>query len=412
VGWDAGRTVGRMVADTAIPLRPALVGSAPWRVAAVAFAGYALFLGGLWYAHGIEGFIHFGRAFVTHSDRSRVITPNLQIDNRVGYDGQFYYAIAADPANARYYMKGPGFTYSRIVYPMAARALALGRPAAVPYTLVAINLAAVAMAVFALAIWLRRRRTSTWLALLYALYPGLAFCMYRDLTEPLAFTFAICGAVVFDGRGRHARWAAAALFALAALTRETTVLFPAVYAAASLLEGRGSLGARLRANALRAGAFAAVALLPLLVDRIAFRLWLGSSTVESGPRSIWPFAGLAAWWPWTTTHWLIVLAVVLPALAWTGAATVSLLRDAAAPELWLLLANVLVFVVFLPKPIDVEYGSAARACCGVVAAAILSVPALDRALAGGRRMRPLLLLAWSPLWYAAASIAAIALARS
>jgi len=400
-----------MVAETAVPLRPALTVSAPWRVAAAAFAGYALLLGGLWYAHGIQGFIHIGRSFVTRSDRSQVITPRLQIDNRIGYDGQFYFAIAADPANAHYYMQAPGYTYPRIVYPMLARGLALGRPAAVPYTLVAINLAAVVGAVFALAIWLRRRRASTWLALLYALYPAFAFCVYRDLTEPLAFTFAICGAVAFDGRRRHARATAAVLFALAALTRETTILFPAVYAVAFLLEGRGSLAARIRANVLRASGFAAIAMLPLAVDRIAFRLWLGSSTVESGAQSIWPLAGLASWWPWTAGRWFIALAVVVPALAWAGAAIVAVSRRVATTELWLLLANVVVLVLYLPPSVYIDYGSAGRASCGVVAAAILSAPALDRVFAGSRRVRPPLLLAWSPIWYAVAASAAVALAR-
>src|SRR5437764_5534574 len=210
--------------------------SSPFKVAAVAVAAYAALLGALWHVHGIQGFIHVGSSFVSRSDRSAAITPSLKIDNRFGYDGQFYFYVAADPANARHYLRRKaGFVYPRIVYPLLARTLALGRATAVPYTLVAINLAAVGAAVLALALWLRRRSTSTWLALLYALFPGIAFCVYRALTEPLAFALALVGCAVLDARRKHALTVAALLFSLAALTRETTVVFPAVYALSLLV---------------------------------------------------------------------------------------------------------------------------------------------------------------------------------
>jgi hypothetical protein len=376
--------------------------SSPAKVAAAAVAAYAVLLGALWHLHGIQGFIHVGSSFVTRSDRSTVITPALRVDNRVGYDGQFYFYVAADPANARYYLgRKAGFVYPRIVYPMLARAVALGRPAAVPYALVAINLAAVGAAVLALALWLRRRSTSTWLALLYAVFPGVAFCVYRDLTEPLAFAFALIGVVVLDSRRRHALTGAALLFSLAALTRETTVVFPAVYALSLLVGREGRWRARVRANAHRVALFSAIAFLPLLAERIAFRLWLGTSTVESGSSSAWPFAGLASWWPFNTMRWFVVLAVVVPALAWGGSALFALRQRFRSPELWLVVVNVLVFVVFLPGPVFIDYGSAGRASTGAVAAAVFSYPTL-RELWKPNRPLALLPLAWSPLSYAAA----------
>jgi hypothetical protein len=358
-------------------------------------------LGGLWYAHGIQGFIHVGSSFVARSTRSSAITPKLQTENRVGYDGQFYFYVAADPANARYYLrKKAGYVYPRIVYPMLARMLALGRAGAVPYALLGINFLAVVGAVLALAIWLRRRSTSTWLALLYGLFPGLAYCVKCDLTEPLAFALAIAAVVVLDGRGRYAVPAAASLFSLAALTRETTVVFPAVYAISLLLGGNGTLRERARVNAGRVALFSAVAFLPLVVDRIAFRLWLGASTIEPRSTGPWPFAGLASWWPWSTARWLVVLPVVLPGIAWGLTALLALRRRRGCSELWLVVVNVLVFVVFLPAPVFVDYGSAGRAATGTVAAAVLSYPALRGLLA--ERSLSLLALAWSPPAFALA----------
>jgi hypothetical protein len=333
-----------------------------------------------------------------------VITPQLPSDSRIGYDGQFAFYIAADPANARYYMRGEaGYRYPRILYPMLARALALGRAGAIPYTLVAINVGAVGAAVLALALWLRRRATSTWLALLYAAFPAVGLCVACDLTEPLAYALALLGVVVLDRRGRHAVPAAASLFALATLARETTAVFPAVYALALLVGGDGPWRARIRANGARAAVFAASSLVPLVMERIAFRLWLGAFTTAYNEPSPWPFAGIVSWWPWDVSRWLVVLAVVVPALAWALAALLALRRRLHTPELWLVAVNVVLFVVFLPAAVFFDYGAAARASVGTVAAAIMSYPAL-RALRLPKRRLDALVLAWSPLSLAIAVV--------
>ena len=64
----------------------------------------------------------------------------------IGYDGQFYYRMALDPANLHktafgITMDAP-YRFMRIGYSALAWALAAGQHAAVPYTLVAINVAA------------------------------------------------------------------------------------------------------------------------------------------------------------------------------------------------------------------------------------------------------------------------------
>jgi hypothetical protein len=377
-------------------VRRCVVSAPPLAVAAVAVTGYAVFVGAFWKADGIESFVRLGSTFTHRSDRSPAITPKLHTVDRVGYDGQYYFAIAVDPANARFYMDGQaGYRYPRIVYPMLARGLALGRAAAVPYALVGINVAAVGAAVLALALWLRRRATSPWLALLYAVFPGLVYSVYCDLTEPLAYALALAGVVVLDGRRRFALPIAASLFALAALTRETTLVFPLVYAGALLVRGQGRVLDRALTNLRSATALAAIALVPFAAERLAFGLWLGSFTNPENKLSPWPFAGLAAWWPWNVTRWLVIVPVVLPAIAWALAALVAVRRKQSTPETWLVIANVVGFI-FLPAAVYADFGAAGRTSLGTVSAAILSYPAL-RALRLPRRGLDALVIAWSPL---------------
>src|ERR1700716_2172991 len=68
-----------------------------------------------------------GAKFIVQSHASPTIraaagTPHYLI----GYDSQFFYYLALDPVNARYYMDVPTYRYTRVLYPLAARAMALG----------------------------------------------------------------------------------------------------------------------------------------------------------------------------------------------------------------------------------------------------------------------------------------------
>lgn len=57
---------------------------------------------------GVYRFVHLGHKFVTQGHSSTVITPSLPTHGRIGYDGQFYFFMAADPAHAKDYMDMPG----------------------------------------------------------------------------------------------------------------------------------------------------------------------------------------------------------------------------------------------------------------------------------------------------------------
>src|SRR5579871_4588194 len=60
----------------------------------------------------------------------------IRNQNDDGYDGQFDYYIALDPANAPLHLDVPAYRYQRVLYPMLARVVVLGQASLIPYALV------------------------------------------------------------------------------------------------------------------------------------------------------------------------------------------------------------------------------------------------------------------------------------
>jgi hypothetical protein len=73
-----------------------------------------------------------------------------------GYDGQFTYYVAMDPRPEAVapHLDVPAYRYQRILYPLLARALALGQPAWIPWSLILISLIAQAVGTWAVASFL------------------------------------------------------------------------------------------------------------------------------------------------------------------------------------------------------------------------------------------------------------------
>jgi hypothetical protein len=270
-----------------------------------------------------------------------------------------------------------------------------------------LNLLAAVVATLAVALWLRRRGAPAWPAAVFGLYPGLVFTVLRDLTEPLAFALVALAVLAWDERRSGRLVTSATLFALAALTRETVLPFAAASAAALGVADARRTGRRFAWRTWQRGAlFAAGTVAPLLVWRVIVAGYVHEPTQETGG-SGWavPFHGLASYWPWDPQHRLLVLTVVLPALA-AGAGALVILRREPVPAV-LLVANVLLFVVFLPSSVYVDYAAAARASVGVVLAALYCLPAWWRL--GGPGLRPAAAVsralvlavayAWSLAWY-------------
>jgi hypothetical protein len=268
-----------------------------------------------------------------------------------------------------------GYVYSRVLYPATARAFSLGSVEAIPYVMLAINLVAVGAGTLAVALWLRARGAPAWPAALFGLYPGMIFSAFRDLTEPLAFALVAFAVLAFDERRTGRLVASGALFALAALTRETVVPFALACAAAlALADGAGRRTWRSARVWRRSLLFVAGTCGPLLVWRQVVAAYVHEPTQETGGGG-WaiPFHGIVSYWPFDQQHRLIVLTVILPTMAVTVGALL-LFRRAPLPVA-LLLVNVLLYVVFLPVSVDVDYGAASRAAIGVVLAALYCLPA-------------------------------------
>src|SRR5579862_4994732 len=159
----------------------------PWATGAIALVGATAFVL-LRLAVAAKGHVsRFVLAAGPWSHAGRV-PRELQLVPGTGYDGQFYFRLALDPANLHHSAYGitldAPFRLERIAYPVVAWLLALGRPGAVPWTLVVANILSLAV-LGALAGALARQagRHALW-GLLLVGYFGLVFSLGRDLTEP------------------------------------------------------------------------------------------------------------------------------------------------------------------------------------------------------------------------------------
>jgi hypothetical protein len=334
--------------------------------------------------HDPRDAILLGRHFVQQSDVSPVI--RLDPDYRypageIGYDGEFVYFIALDPANARYYTDAPSYRYTRIVYPLLARLLALGQASLIPYTLLLINWLAIAGGTLIAALWLQRKGVWPWFALAYGLYPGLFIALERDTTEPLAYALVALGVWLWDYAGRRRLFWSALAFAVAALTRETTVVFPVLYALGLVLVPAGDQPEPGRGRDMRVQAATVVglALAPLLIYKAFLLFWLGSRGDPGLLLERLPFLGLLV--AQQSAGWVEeVRTVVYPALICAGAALIAVWRRWRAVEPWVLLVNVLLFVALLHRSSYVDISASARVTTGVVLAAIFCLPLLTRLL--------------------------------
>jgi hypothetical protein len=338
-------------------------------------------------------FVHIGAAFLNASHSSPAIDSVKTPQSRYGYDGQFYFMIAADPANAHHYMGygsdggQAGRRYARIGYPMVARALSLGSVRAVPYSMLAINLAALLGAVWVLALWLLRRGRSPWFAALYGLWPGMVFAVFRDLSEPLAYFLAALAVLVFDVRSNRRVAAAAALLAVSMLTRETTIAFAFALALALAIADR---------RWLRPLAFLAGALLPMVAWRVIVTQWLHATTIDhtGGSKVLLPFYGMWSWHPWDANHSLIYWTVDVPFILAGLGALYLLWRRTSIVWAVLVLLNVALFVVFIPHVVTIDYGAAGRAAAPALIACLYAVPAVRSRLVLGAGAFLL-----SPVWF-------------
>ena len=202
----------------------------------------------------------------------------------IGYDGQFAYQIAKDPANAAPYLDVPAYRYQRILYPLLAHILSLGNDQVIPWVLIAINVISVVLGTLATEKLLETHGFSRWYAMVYGGFAGFLLSIRLDLTEPLAFALVQWGVLLLD---RKKLWQSLPLFALAALCRELTLLFTAASFIFLFVNGQ-------KWKSLIWGFTAVV---PFSLWQLFLRIWLGSWGIKSGglfssPFEIIPYHGV------------------------------------------------------------------------------------------------------------------------
>lgn len=197
----------------------------PATVAAVVFVLYAAFAFQLYRnrQHDISRFVVAGHSFTDPASTGRCLSVDLQ---SAGYDGQFFYRLAVNPFSTAPRVAGVRFDYpvyrhQRLLYPLLASALSLGRPCAVIWVLVLLNIAAVVTIGVLATVLVRDAGVGFLWGVVPALAPVFLLSVARDLAEPVMLAFLLGGflAILRD------RWSTGVvLLTLATLTKETALV--------------------------------------------------------------------------------------------------------------------------------------------------------------------------------------------
>jgi hypothetical protein len=406
----ANEAIGVTVVENAA--RPVVSGRVALLRSPLAVGGLVMLLYAVWFgAYAIAGYsahdlILISKKYATQSHKSSAITyePHRYryTVNTTGYDGEFFYFIATDPVNARYYVDFPSYRYTKILYPMLARGLALGRVDLIPYTLLLINWLAVGAGTALVAAWLMRRRLSPWLALVYGLYPGIFIGFQRDLTEPLSYALVALAIYLFDYRTTRRILVASVVFALAGLTRDKSLVFPALYAASLFMAGGWNAAPRERfwvllRNLPLSVVFSAVAVGPLALWKLFILYWMHSTTVTGEAGTVTPFGAIRLRDSMNASTVAGIPTVVLPGLICGGMALWALYRRERDVKIWVLLVVVVFSVVTLDPQFYRDLFSMLRVSAGVVLAAIYCLPIFDRLSARSRRWFWVCVAGWIPI---------------
>lgn len=202
-----------------------------WIIAIIVVLFYCLFLGFKLYQNhfDISSFVLFGDKF---SGKEVSMQGNYVLPNSNGYDGQFYYRLALDPlaskkTNFGITLDQPTLRQQRILYPFVSRIFSFGRQSVIPFAMFFVNVLSLLGLIFLSFKLVEYKKQSKWLAILIPLFPAFLISITRDLAEVLSSVLLLGAYVLFT---KNKKYLAALLFALAALTRETTLIFPVVLA--------------------------------------------------------------------------------------------------------------------------------------------------------------------------------------
>jgi hypothetical protein len=140
-----------------------------------------------------------------------------------GHDGQQFYVLAATfpfLEDAQGNVDRLRYRARRVLLPAVTSPVPRGAP--LVWAMFGVNVAAVGAAAIGVGRLARRLGTTPWLGLVVAVTPAMVESVEGTLADAPAFALAIWGVVVW----RRRPWLAAALFLLAALSRDTTIVVP------------------------------------------------------------------------------------------------------------------------------------------------------------------------------------------
>jgi hypothetical protein len=269
-------------------------------------------------------FVVAGRQFVDPAKAP----PELHVFAGSGYDGQFFYRLALDPADLETEAHGirldTPYRRARIAYPaLGWAASGGGQPEALSWALIALNVAGVGLLGLLGGLVARDAGRHALWGLLVPAFPGFAFAVSRDLAEVIAAA-GLVGALLLARRGH---WlGAGVVLSLAVLTRESAAVAVAALALVWLVRRRPAEAAAWLLPVAALGAWELVVWarygsVPLLGDRNA-----------ASP----PFAGLLPsaldWFREATTKGVLLrLADFALVIGGTAVAAASLRRSRAQP---------------------------------------------------------------------------------
>jgi hypothetical protein len=290
------------------------------------------------------------------------------------YDGHYFYqiahrwfespeAISQLPSDYAFRENVPtAYRYQRIVYPVAARLLSFGQPQLIPWMLILVNITAIGLGTWATERILIYLDTSPWYALAYGFYGGNFIALRANMAEPLAYALVLL-AILAWLRQRQS-WSVL-LFALAVLTRETTVLFVVGYCLYYLISRQWH----------RAGVLA-TAVLPYFFFQMVLYFWLGETGFRGNdPFILLPLGGWLMIASMNLTVFLLLSLMIVPiSIIPLFAALVLSVRDLWRrfyhPFVFILLIHAL-FLLFLPHLTFREASAMTRVTQGLAANMVL-----------------------------------------
>lgn len=280
----------------------------------------------------------------------------------IGYDGQFAYQMALRPLGATPYLDIPPYRYQRILYPLTARLVAFGLPPLIPWALLGLNLAALAVGTFTMSQLLMLHKLNPWYALPVGLFAGQLVSLRLDLNEPFALTFALLAVYAFEKD--RSRWGALFL-GLSMLSKETSIAFVGGYLLYFFLKQQWRT--LIETGLISLGPFALV----------QWVIWLnfGEIGLRSGGHGAtsfsWiPFGGMLAFGfdnPQTLVVALLILGplILLPCLA-LAVNLVRFFRQGNLSPMALVLALHILMLATLPFSTYVDFPGVLRLTSGLV----------------------------------------------